>query len=143
MSKYITLSSDYHVLCLNENGEIEKQLQADDPVFEKAIGKMIESFNEARLEQYLDDDMAKKCLGYTVKDKIRSIRMQFAGKKDEDDNPYIKIITETHPRTLVMTKKVRAFLDDYISAQFCDGWGEGFFYPYNSFQIGQMRLAVE
>ena len=71
MSKYITLSSDYHVLCLNENGEIEKQLQADDPVFEKAIGKMIESFNEARLEQYLDDDMAKKCLGYTVKDKIR------------------------------------------------------------------------
>ena len=55
MSKYITLSSDYHVLCLNENGEIEKQLQADDPVFEKAIGKMIESFNEAHLEQYLDD----------------------------------------------------------------------------------------
>ena len=43
MSKYITLSSDYHVLCLNENGEIERQLQADDPIFEKAIGKMIES----------------------------------------------------------------------------------------------------
>ena len=42
---------------------------------------MIESFNEARLEQYLDDDMAKKCLGYTVKDKIRSIHMQFAGKR--------------------------------------------------------------
>lgn len=75
MSKYITLSSDYHVLCLNENGEIERQLQADDPIFEKAIGKMIESFNEARLERYLDDDMAKKCLGYTMKDKIRSIRM--------------------------------------------------------------------
>ena len=102
MSKYITLSSDYHVLCLNENGEIEKRLQADDPVFEKAIGKMIESFNEARLERYLDDDMAKKCLGYTVKDKIRSIRMQFAGKKDECGNPYVKIIVETHPRALVM-----------------------------------------
>ena len=57
MSKYITLSSDYHVLCLNENGEIERQLQADDPIFEKAIEKMIESFNEARLERYLDDDI--------------------------------------------------------------------------------------
>ena len=119
MSKYITLSSDYHVLCLNENGEIEKQLQADDPVFEKAIGKMIESFNEARLERYLDDDMAKKCLGYTVKDEIRFICMQFVGKKDECGNPYVKIIVETYPRALVMTMKVRAFLDDYLSAQFC------------------------
>lgn len=143
MSKYITLSSDYHILCLNENGEIERQLQADDPIFEKAIGKMIESFNEARLERYLDDDIAKKCLGYTVKDKIRSIRMQFAGKKDECGNPYIKITIETHPRALVMTKKVRAFFDDYLSAQFCDGWGEGFFYPGHSFKIDQMRLAVE
>lgn len=143
MSKYITLSSDYHVLRLNENGEIEKRLQPDDPVFEKAIGKMIESFNEARLERYLDDDMAKKCLGYTVKDKIRSIRMQFAGKKDECGNPYVKIIVETHPRALVMTKKVRAFIDDYLSAQFCDGWGEGFFYPAKGFKIDQMILAVE
>ena len=104
---------------------------------------MIESFNEARLERHLDDDMAKKCLGYTVKDKIHSIRMQFAGKKDECGNPYVKIIVETYPRALVMTKKVRAFLDDYLSAQFCDGWGEGFFYPGHSFKIDQMRLAVE
>ena|GEM_PF-5117063 len=42
-----------------------------------------------------------------------------------------------------MTQKVHTFLNDYISAQFCDGWGEGFFYPYNSFKIDQMRLAVE
>ena len=72
--------------------------------------------------------------------KIKSIRMK---RVVRNGAPYIQITTETYPRQLRLTQKVRDFLDDYLSSQFCDGWGETFFYP-RSFEVSDgTKLAVE
>ena len=103
---------------------------------------MAESFNEMCLEQCLDDEDAARCLGYTIKDKIRSITMERTKMTDEDGSPFMRITVLTYPRALKMTQKVRDFIDGYISDQFCDGWGECFFYPYR-FKADGHILAVE
>lgn len=140
MGKYVTISNNYRVMQLYDDGGIKKELTPDDPMYAVAMDEMAKSFNGGRLEQYLDDKEAVHKLGYTVKNKIRSIRMK---KVLRNGTPYIRITTETYPGQLRLTQKVRNFLDDYLSSQFCDGWGEGFFYPRSFEAPDGTKLAVE
>lgn len=140
MGKYVTISNEYRVMQLYDDGGVKKELTPDDPVYAMAMDKMVKSFNDSCLEQYLDDGEAVHKLGYTVKNKIRSIRMK---KVLRNGTPYIRITTETYPGQLRLTQKVRDFLDDYLSSQFCDGWGEGFFYPRSFEATDGTKLAVE
>ena len=144
MSKYNTIASDYRVLKLNEDGEVIGLIEAKSPLFNFAIDEMVKDFNEMHLEKYLDEEDAVRELGYGLKGKIKAITMKRLEKTDEEGRPFVRITAETVPGTLKLTQKARSFIDDYLSAQFCDGWGEGFFYPCGSFKTadGQI-LAVE
>lgn len=140
MGKYVTISNDYLVIRLDNDGEYDGELTLDNPLYTVAMDEMVKSFNNSCLEQYLDDGEAMHKLGYTIKGKIKSIRMK---RVVRNGAPYIQITTETYPRQLRLTQKVRDFLDDYISSQFCDGWGEGFFYPMSFESADGTKLAVE
>ena len=140
MGKHVTISNDYRVMQFYDDGGIKKELTLDDPVYAMAMDKMVKSFNDSCLEQYLDDGEAVHKLGCTIKEKIKSIRMK---RVVRNGAPYIQITTETYPRRLRLTQKVRDFLDDYLSSQFCDGWGEGFFYPMSFESTDGTKLAVE
>lgn len=140
MGKYVTISNDYLVIRLDNDGEYDGELTLDNPLYTVAMDEMVKSFNNSCLEQYLDDGEAVHKLGCTIKEKIKSIRMK---RVVRNGAPYIQITTETYPRQLRLTQKVRNFLDDYISSQFCDGWGEGFFYPMSFESTDGTKLAVE
>ena len=90
-------------------------------------------FNQAHLEQFINDVDTKHYLGYTLKDKIKSITMKRIKKVDKNGAPYMKIIIESYSHTLKMTRKVCNYLDDFISGQLSDGCGKHVFHPYNSF----------
>lgn len=140
MGKYVTISNDYLVIRLDNDGEYDGELTLDNPLYTVAMDEMVKNFNDSCLEQYLDDGEAVHKLGCTIKEKIKSIRMK---RVVRNGAPYIQITTETYPRQLRLTQKVRDFLDDYISSQFCDGWGEGFFYPMSFESTDGTKLAVE
>lgn len=140
MGKYVTISNDYLVIRLDNDGEYDGELTLDNPLYTVAMDEMVKNFNDSRLEQYLDDGEAVHKLGCTIKEKIKSIRMK---RVVRNGAPYIQITTETYPGQLRLTQKVRDFLDDYISSQFCDGWGEGFFYPMSFESTDGTKLAVE
>lgn len=140
MGKYVTISNDYLVIRLDNDGEYDGELTLDNPLYTVAMDEMIKNFNDSCLEQYLDDGEAVHKLGCTIKEKIKSIRMK---RVVRNGAPYIQITTETYPKQLRLTQKVRDFLDDYLSSQFCDGWGEGFFYPMSFESTDGTKLAVE
>jgi len=141
MSKYTTIESGYTVFRLANNKE--ERLTPDNPYYNKALDMLAKDFNDAHLEQYIDDEEAKKYFGYTIKDKIKSITMKRSKQYAQDGTPYMEVIFETYPRALKMTRKVCDYLNDYIGGQFSDGWGEGKFYPYNSFTTPDgVELAV-
>lgn len=142
MSMYRTISSDYKVFELDADGGLTREVSPDNPLFGIAMDKMADSFNSAHLEQYLDDSDALRYLGYTVKDKVKSITMERTKKTDENGVPFMRITVLTYPRALKMTQKVCGYIDDYLSAQFSDGWGEGFFYPAR-FEANGNILAVD
>lgn len=139
MGKYVTISNDYLVIRLDNNGEYDGELTLDNPLYTVAMDEMVKSFNNSCLEQYLDDGEAIHKLGYTIKEKIKSIRMK---RVVRNGAPYIQITTETYPGQLRLTQKVRDFLDDYLSSQFSDGWGEVFFHR-NFMAPDGTKLAVE
>ena len=140
MGKYVTISNDYLAIRLDNDGEYDGELTLDNPLYTVAMDEMVKNFNDSCLEQYLDDGEAVHKLGCTIKEKIKSIRMK---RVVRNGAPYIQITTETYPGQLRLTQKVRDFLDDYISSQFCDGWGEGFFYPMSFESTDGTKLAVE
>lgn len=139
MGKYVTISNDYLVIRLDNDGEYDGELTLDNPLYTVAMDEMVKSFNNSCLEQYLDDGEAMHKLGYTIKEKIKSIRMK---RVVRNGAPYIQITTETYPGQLRLTQKVRDFLDDYLSSQFSDGWGEVFFHR-NFMAPDGTKLAVE
>ncbi len=144
MSQYRTISSDYRVLKVDHNDKIIEQIFANNPLYRVALMEMVKDFNNMHLEHFIDDKESIKVLGYTIKEKIKSITMELLNRQDKEGNPYIRITIESFPRKLRMTSKVRSFLDDYISSQFCDGWGEGFFYPNNVIKTSNGEyLAIE
>ena len=144
MSEYRTISSDYIVSEVDDNCNHIRDLEASDPLFSFAIDEMVKSFNEMKLENSIDNKEAKRKLGYTIKEKIKSIRMKRIHKIDEEGRPYVRITVETYPGTLKMTEKVCGYIGDFISSQYSDGWGEGFFGPGNSFKAPDgTLLAVE
>lgn len=128
MSEYRTISSDYRVIQI-DNGTIMKDISVYHSLYMLALKEMVRKFNEAHLESYLDDEDAVKVLGYPIKDRIQSITMQLLTRCDAEGRPYIRITVSSIPGTLRITEKVRNFLDDYLSAQFTDGWGESIFFP--------------
>lgn len=132
MSVYRTIASDYYIVELNAKGNIMAHLVPTDPLYNQVLDKMVNDFNEARLEQYM---------GGKLKGKVKSIRMKRLKKVDEEERPYIRISVETYPGAVRLTKKVRDIIDDYISAQFCDGWGESVFYP-QKWEIADRWLAI-
>ena len=136
MSKYTTISSDYHELVLDkETGEIiEEYEDCLQPHIDEIAKEMCDSFNSAKLEKWLDDD---------IKDKIKSIRMSRTRKKDECGRPYFRITYEGN-KGVRFTQTLINRLDDYMCEQFSDGWGESFFYPANFFKAKDGKtIAVE
>ncbi len=135
MSKYSTISSDYRELVLDEiTGDvIEEYVDCLQPHIDEIAKEMCDSFNSAEIEKYLDDD---------IKDKIKSIRMSRTRKTDEYGRPYFRITYEGN-EGVRFTQKLINRLDDYMSGEFSDGWGECFFYP-NSFKTKNGTIiAVE
>lgn len=132
MSVYRTIASDYYIVELNDKGNIMAHLVPTDPLYNQVLDKMVKDFNEARLEQYM---------GGKLKGRVKSIRMKRLKRVDEEERPYIRISVETHPGTVRLTKKIRGIIDDYITAQFCDGWGESVFYPM-SWTIAGRSLSI-
>lgn len=100
---------------------------ANHELYKKALELIAEDFNNAKLEQYLteEDKTAKSLLGYTISDKITSIRMRV--KTDDHGIFYTEIIFTSYPHTMRFTQKIKEFLGTYVFAEFYDGWGEGFF----------------
>ena len=143
MSSYSVIEAGYYVHEINNIGGIVKTYEPGSPEYIKGLDVLVESFNEAKLEQYLDDEDALRFLGYKIKDKIQSIRMKRLSKTDDHNYPYIRITVTAIPGMLKLTSKVKDFLDDYISAQFSDGWGEAAFYPYNTFEVDGREVGVE
>jgi hypothetical protein len=124
MSRYSTLSSDYHELVLDRAGDVlEVYDYCHQPHIDEMAKEMCNSFNSAELEKYLDDD---------IQGKIKSIRMSRTRKVDEYGRPFFRITFEGN-EGVRFTQKLIGRLDDYMSGQFSDGWGECFFYP-NSFK---------
>ncbi len=143
MSQYSTISTQYHVHEVNDDGDIIKTYSPIDPEYNKGIDAIAKCFNDMHLEKYIDDEEAKRILGYEIKDRIRSIRMYRIRRTDDKGYPYVRIDVKGVPKALKMTRKVQDFLDDYLAAQFSDGWGESAFYPYNYFDIDGKKIAVE
>ena len=144
MSKYSTIGSNYLVSEVNEDCDYIREIKGTEPLFTVALDKMVNSFNAMKLETCLDDKEAKRKLGYTIKEKIKSIRMKRLERTDEEGRPYVRITIETYPRMLKLTRKVCDFLDDFISSEFSDGWGECVFGIGNSFKAPDGTLiAIE
>ena len=117
MSVYKTISNDYTVVEMdNHNGCINRRLKKSEPLYKDAMNAMITSFNEAHLEKHVPDE---------YKGKVEKIYMEHA---KHQGIPYIRI-NVCFVKGVRVTARVREDFDDYMSAQFTDGWGEGFFYP--------------
>lgn len=125
MGRYKIIKSDFKVtrICDNEYFYVP----ANHSLYKKALELMAEDFNNTKLEQYLteEDKTAKSLLGYTISDKITSIRMRV--KTDDHGIFYTEIIFTSYPHTMRFTQKIKEFLETYVFAEFYDGWGEGFF----------------
>ncbi len=114
MSKYRTCFRLCEECIVDDNGNITKSYEKNFPHHDIIAKEMTESFNNAKLERFVDD---------SLKGKIKSIRMRI----DQDNEGYsVGHITFEGIPGLRMTQKVKETLDDDMSAQFSDGWGEGF-----------------
>lgn len=125
MGRYKMIKSDFKVTRICDNEYF--YMPANHELYKKALELMAEDFNNAKLEQYLteEDKTAKSLLGYTISDKITSIRMRV--KIDDHGIFYTEIIFASYPHMIRFTKYVKIFLGNYLQTEFYDGWGEGFF----------------
>ena len=101
---------------LNITGEYETNL----PHHDFLCKEMCKSWNEMHMEQFYDG---------ILKDKLASIRMSYG--IDEEGKSFGRIIFTGIPG-FRFSQKIKDEIDEQTSAQFSDGWGEGFFYPYNT-----------
>ncbi len=123
MSVYKTISNDYKVVELDARGNIKRELEKSEPLYKVAMDTMIDSFNGAHLEKYVPDE---------YKGKVEKIYMEHA---KHGGVPYIRINVR-FVKGVRVTARIREDFDDYMSAQFSDGWGEGFFYPMPAVERG-------
>lgn len=116
MSVYKTISNDYKVVEMDSHGNINRSLKKGETLYKVAMDTMIDSFNDAHLEKHVPDE---------YKGKVEKIYMEHT---KHNGIPYIRI-NVCFVKGVRVTARVREDFDDYMSAQFTDGWGEGFFYP--------------
>lgn len=125
MGKCKIIKSDYRVTHIDNNEYF--YVPANHELYKKALDLMAKDFNSVKFEQYLteEDRTTKSLFGYSISDKIKSIRMSV--KTDDYGIFYTEIIFTSYPHTMRFTQKIKEFLETYVFAEFYDGWGEGFF----------------
>ena len=88
------------------------------PHLDEILDAMIKNFNNLNIERYLD---------IPYRSYISTIQMK-KSRKVHTINKYIEIVYTLTPGA-VPSQELYDYLDEFMSAQFSDGWGEGFFYP--------------
>lgn len=114
MSHFISTFSIKEVQ-LDEHDNIIAEFEKDLPHGHFLICEMMASWNEMNMAQYFDG---------ILKDKVN--RAIMTGFTDKEGHTCGKIRVICVPGFRLSAKR-RAAIEDQISAQFCDGWGEGFF----------------
>lgn len=104
---------------LSENGDVLDEFETDLPHHDFICKEMCKSWNHMQMERFYDG---------ILKGRLANVVMSYG--KEADGRSYGRI-TFTGKPGFRFTQKVKDEIDEQTTAQFSDGWGEGFFYPYN------------
>lgn len=100
---------------LDNNGNIVADYDSNLPHHDFIKEKMTKSWNDMHMERFFDG---------VLKDKIESCLMRFCQTTDGYSVAMVETIGVPGFR---FTEKRRNEIAEQLEAQFCDGWGEGFF----------------
>lgn len=103
-----------HEIVLDKQGNYIDSYESKLPHHDIIAKKMADSWNSMNIEKYFDG---------ILKDKIASAKMKV--RKIKDDT--VAVVTVLGKPNVRFSRNMTEEIFDQIDAQFCDGWGEGFF----------------
>lgn len=115
MSMFKVLTN-LHETVIDKNGNIQDEFDTNLKHHDQIASEICKSWNEANMSQYYDG---------ILKDNIVSCKMTCT--QDKTSKESIAVITFVMKPGLRLTKKYKDAIIEQTSAQFSDGWGEGFF----------------
>lgn len=120
MSKYNVIYGPIHeVITDKKSGNDGPYYESDLPHGKYLLKEMCKNWNDMNMQQYFDG---------ILKDKIQSAIMkpQIITNTENEKEYYGKVEIIGVPN-FRFTERIREEIADQMDAQFCDGWGEGFF----------------
>ncbi len=100
---------------VDDNDDIIKDFKTNLPHHDFICQAMCKSWNNMHIEQFFDGPLAKK---------IKSAKMTYSRGPHGESFGHITFVGTPGFR---FTQRMKEELDDQVSAQFSDGWGESFF----------------